>query len=336
MKGCRSVYDQGMKNTVILMSALLVGALTVAACNESGLAEKPRANFAHLACLDVNGDGRINTGDAADRSALSDFNADDEHDDFDAAFVEGVDISLGPDARQACEDDSDRDPEYLVAHDFLQDADVTCAPGDRAVLVVGVAGGVDDLKDEDQAAGVREIVDAVIARLEEQDVQTIGVIAGSALYGAENAHAGMEDWLANAIQVYLDAFPCLDVATVGFSHGGVTVTAVASRLETAGLGGRIVASVMLDRIEDYYGGDLTSLPLSSPLVSVYQTNTPGGSPVDGANVFNYDASTDAAPADGDKGGEPKPVTHVTIDNSKSVREMIASLILARANADPSQ
>lgn len=336
MRACQSLYDQGMKTTAVLAAVLLVGALSLSACNESGLAEKPRANFAHLACLDVNGDGRINTGDADDPSAISDFNADDERDAFDAAFVKGVDIPLGSDARQACADGADRDPEYLVAHDFLQDADVTCAPGDRAVLVVGVAGGVDDLKDEDQAAGVREIANATIARLEDQDVQTIGVIAGSALYGAENAHAAMEDWLVNAITVYLDAFPCLDVATVGFSHGGVTVTAVASRLEAAGLGERIVASVMLDRIEDYYGGDLSSMPQSSPLVSVYQANTPGGSPVDGANVFNYDASADTAPADGDKGGELKPVTHVTIDNSKSVRDMIASLILARATADVGQ
>lgn len=330
MRTCHSLYDQSMKTTGVLVAALLAGALGLAACNESGLAEKPRANFAHLACLDVNGDSRINASDAGDPSALPDFNADDDHDDFDASFVERVEIALAPDAKQACEEAPDANPEYLVAHDFLEDADVTCAPGDRAVLVVGIAGGVDDLTDDDQAAGVREIVNATISRLEGADIQTIGVVAGAAFYGAENAHAAMESWLTNAIAVYLDAFPCLDVATVGFSHGGVTVTAVASGLEDAGLSDRIVVTVILDRIEDYYNGDLTSMPHSSALVSVYQRNTPGGAPVDGATVFNYDASQDTAPADDGKDSE-LPVTHVTIDNSKAVRDLIANVVLARAN-----
>lgn len=322
------VYDRGMKTSHIVVAALVATGAILAACNSSGLAEKPRANFAHLACLDVNGDARVNSADAADLDQVPDFNADDEHDAFDASFVEGVDIPLAADAAQACTDGTDDDPEYLVAHDFLQDADVTCEPGDRAVLVVGIAGGVDDLKDDDQAAGVREIVNAIISKLEGQEIQTIGVIAGSAMYGAENAHAGMEDWLTNAIQVYLDRFPCLDVAMVGFSHGGVTVAVLAARLEARD-GDRIVASVALDRIEEFYGGDLTAMPRTSPLVNVYQTNTPGGFPVEGANVFNYDASGDMAPADGDKGGELKPVTHVTIDNSESVRDMIAGIVLAR-------
>ena len=115
-------------------------------------------------------------------------------------------------------------------------------------FVVGVAGGVDDLTDDDQAAGVREIVDATIRRLEDDDIQTIGVVAGAALYGAENAHVGMEDWLTNAVAVYLDTFPCLDVATIGFSHGGVTVAALASRLEEVNLGDRIVAHLSQGQI----------------------------------------------------------------------------------------
>ena len=256
MKRARTVYDHGMKTTVLVTLALLFAGLVTAACNSSGLAEKPRANFAHLACLDVNGDGRINAEDADHVEDLADFNADDERDAFDAAFVEGVDIALAPDAQQACDDGSDVAPEYLVAHDFLQNADVTCAPGDRAVLVVGVAGGVDDLKDDGQAAGVREIVNTVIGKLEREDVQTIGVIAGSALYGAENSHAAMEEWLTNAVTVYLDALPLPRRGDGRIQPRRRQRARCRARLEQAGRQDRIVASVMLDRIEAYYGGDL--------------------------------------------------------------------------------
>lgn len=322
-------YDHGMNRTEI--AAILVaaiGLLVVACGNESGLEEKPRANFAHLACLDVNGDGRINGDDAEHVEDLADFNADDDRDEFDAAFVEGVDIPLAPEAKEQCDGGGDKDPEYLVAHDWFRDADVSCRPGDDAMLVLGVAGGVDDLKDEGQAAGVRDTVDEVISQLEDQEIETIGVIAGAALYGAENAHAAMEDWLVNAVEVYFKRFPCVRLTTIGFSHGGVTVAVIASRLE-AEYGDRMVATVVLDRIEDFYGGDLTSMPATSPVINVYQTNTPGGSRVEAPNVFNFDASGELGPPDDEHGGTPQPVTHVTLDNSPGVRDAVTEMIVER-------
>jgi hypothetical protein len=322
-------YDHGMKTRSIIAFTLVAAGLVLAACNTSGLGEKPRAKFAHLACLDLNDDGRISSADAEHVEDIADFNADGERDENDAAFVDGVDIPLIPDARQTCEDRSDDNPDYLVAHEFLRDADVSCGPGDRAMLVLGVAGGVDDLKDDDQAAGVRQTVNATLRRLEGQDIQTIAVIAGSALYGAENAHTGMEDWLTNAMRVYFERFPCVRLTTIGFSHGGVTVAVIASRLE-AEYGDRMVATVVLDRIESFYSGDLTSMPVASPLINVYQTNTPGGFRVDAPNVFNFDASGEQGPPDDEHVGTPQPVTHVTLDNSPGVRDVVTQMIVERA------
>src|SRR5262245_4180006 len=66
------------------------------ACNTSGLSEQPRATFGQIACMDRNGDGRVNAADAADPSKLPDWNADGDRDEFDASFLEGVDIELEP------------------------------------------------------------------------------------------------------------------------------------------------------------------------------------------------------------------------------------------------
>ena len=119
------------KNIIVsAISVLLLSGLALAACNNSGLSEKPRASFTDLTCLDVNGDGRINAADAADPSELPDFNADSSRDADDGAFLEGVDIPLDPQAvADSCADGGSDEPEYLVAHDFLESSDVTCGAG---------------------------------------------------------------------------------------------------------------------------------------------------------------------------------------------------------------
>lgn len=308
---------------VVAIGAVLVG------CNESGLASKPRAEFTQLACLDANEDGRINAADAFVEGSLPDFNADGDEDVDDVPFLAGVDIALNSAAMSdACRPGADRLPEYLVAHDFFSGAEVAC--GEPALLVLGIAGGVDDLKDGDQAAGVRDIVDALVEEADDEDMDTIGIVAGSAFYGAENAHTAMEDWLTNAVRVHLDRYPCLRVVLVGFSHGGVTAEVVAGRLE-AQYPQRIAATVVLDRVEEFYNGDVATLPVASPLINVFQRNDGfAGDPVDGANVENIDASAEEAPRDGHDGGPMEPIRHVTLDNAESVRERIVHEVMERA------
>jgi hypothetical protein len=312
------------------IALVALGAL-LTACNSSGIAAKPRAKFAQLSCLDLNGDLRVNGADGADASLLPDFNADGSRDDNDAAFVRGVDIPLNEAAKgTACDEGVRRQPEYLVAHDFFERADVSCTPGRKAVLVMGIAGGVSNLRDRDDAAGVRSIVDALIRKYESNDIATIGVVAGSAFYGADNAHQAMEDWLTNAARVHLDRFPCLQLVTVGFSHGGVTAAVVAARLEHE-YGQRTIATVLVDRVEDLYNGDVTSMPRESAVVNVYQHNDAlAGSPIDAPNVLNFDASVEYAPRDGHKGGPMEVVRHVTLDNSKAVREAIVNIVFSRS------
>jgi|CXWL01.1.fsa_nt_gi hypothetical protein len=319
----RNVYTPAL----MIMAACLL----LVACNTSGLSEKPRATFSQLACLDLNGDGRINDADASNEGDLPDFNADFLRNERDAAFVEGVDIALDPQAEEeSCKEGQKRQPEFLVAHDYFSRAEVSCGPGDESVMILGVAGGVDNLREQEDAAGVRAMVDALVKAYEGRGAQTIAVVAGAALYGAQNPHTGMEDWLTNATRVYLDRFPCLDVVLLGFSHGGVTVEVLGARLEEK-YRERIAAVVTLDRIESFYMGDLEARPRTAPHINVFQLNTPGlqGEAVEGPNVLNLDASAETGPRDGHEGGPLEPVSHTTIDNSKAVREWIVNVVLGR-------
>ena len=321
-----------------IAASFVLAGLAAAACNDSGLSSKPRANFTDLSCLDVNGDGRINAGDAADASELPDFNADDDHDADDAAFVEGVDIPLHPPAvAEVCAEDAPSKPEYLVSHDFLRSSDVSCVDGERAFLVMGIGGGVDDLEDKAEAAGIRSIVNAALEVYDDRDVQTIGIVSGPAIEAAANAHAGMEDWLTNVVRVHLDRFTCLNAIIIGHSHGAVTAEVITARLE-ATHADRFVATVALDRIESLYNGDVASHPSVVPLVNVYQRNNGelGGVPVEASSVDNIDVSAEEGPRDGHDGGPGEQVNHVTVDNSTAVRDIIVSRILEKSGMETAQ
>lgn len=299
-------------------------AFAVTACNTSGLSEAPRATFAQLSCLDVNQDDVINAADAADPSALPDFNADRSRDADDAAFLYGLEIRLDPNRdRATCEDDDEEQPEYLVAHGYFTPSDVSCDdPGDDAVLVLGVGGGVENLRDKGDASGVRAIVDALLEAYDERDVQTIGVISGQAAVGAINAHDAMQGWLAHAVRVYVNRYPCLRVVLVGHSHGGVTVEAVAATLEPD-LADRIIVVVDVDRIEDLYVGGMAR-PSRVPVFNIYETNDPAfaTAPYEAPNVENWDASAERH--------DGEPVIHTSIDNAKPVRERIVTEVLERS------
>ncbi len=316
-----------------LPAAAAVFIAALAACNVSGLSQAPRATFSQLACLDVNGDHRLNGDDAADASKAPDFNADHDHDDQDAAFLRGIDIALDPAKQQeACSQGSNRAPEYLVAHGYFKPSDVSCGAGKRAVLLVGVGGGVVNLKEREDAAGVRSMIDGLQQAYDKRGDQTIGVLAGPAIVGAQNVHGSMEEWLTHAVAVYLDRYPCLRVLLLGHSHGAVTVDVVASRLEGR-YASRIIEVVEVDRVTALYTGDTQARPRQVRAFNIYEHNggVLQGAAYDSPNAENWDASGEQAPKDGDKGGPLQPVNHTTIDNSKSVKQRIIEDAMALPN-----
>lgn len=308
----------------VIAAAAVIAVLAVA-CNTSGLSRQPRATFAQLACYDQNGDARINAADAADPDALPDFNADFGSDEQDAEFFRGVDIALDPARAEAACEDGDA-AEYLVAHGYLTPARVSCQPGDRDVLLVGVGGGQANLRQRDDVSGIRSILDGLQRAFAELDVETIAVIAGPAIDGAASPHGAMEDWIANAVRVYFGRYPCINAVLVGHSHGAITADVVASRLEPQ-YADRFVGVVSVDRVELAYGGDLTSRPASIPVFEVYQTNDPlRATPRQASNVETWDASAQTAK---DDDGTERPVNHTTVDNAPGVRQRIVGWALAR-------
>ena len=303
------------------------------ACNTSGLSQQPRATFSKLACLDKNGDHRLNDADAADPSSVPDFNGDHKHDANDAAFFSGIDLPLDPPAQaDVCRKDSAIGAEYEVAHGYFEPANVSCEGGAHPVLLVGVGGGIKDLTDKGQAAGVRSIIDGLQKSYDARGVDTIAVVAGPAMVGAAQPNTAMEQWMTNAVRVYFDRYPCIRAVLVGHSHGGVTVDVIASRLEDR-YAARFIDVVELDRSEFVYLGDTQSKPRVAHVFSIFETTSDilSGVPYTGApNAELWDASGELGPANGDKGGPLKPVNHTTIDNSDAVKRRIIDDVTRRS------
>lgn len=314
---------------LVWIAATIAGGAALTACNVSGISNQPRATFSQLGCLDANNDHRLNAQDAIDPSKVPDFNADFAHDSEDAAFLRGIDIPLDPAKQQAaCQAGSKRAPEYLVAHGILRPSDVDCESGKSAVLLVGVAGGVANLRQREDAAGVRSMIDALQKAYDDRDIQTISVIAGPAIVGAENVHTAMEEWMTHAVTVYLERFPCLRVLLLGHSHGAIIADVVASRLEGT-YASRIIQVVDVDRVETLYDGDTASRPRQVRVFNIYETSDvllPGAA-YDAPNVANWDASGQMAPRDGQDGGPLIPANHTTIDNAKPVRDAIVGEVM---------
>jgi hypothetical protein len=313
----------------------LVAALAAlaVACNTSGLSNQPRATFAELACLDKNGDHRLNEADATNLSAVPDFNGDRKHDANDAAFFKGIDIPLDPPAEaDVCGKSSDIGPEYLVAHGYLEPANVSCAGGARPVLLVGVGGGIKDLKEKSEAAGIRSVIDGLQKSYDAKKVDTIAVIAGPAMVGAAQPNLAMEQWMTNAVRTYFDRYPCIRAVLVGHSHGGITVDVVAAALEGR-YATRFIDVVELDRAEFAYSGDLQSKPKQAHVFSIFESSSGelSGVPyLDAPNAEVWDATHELGPEKGDKGGALKQVTHTTIDNSASVKQRIIDDVMRRS------
>jgi hypothetical protein len=321
-----------MRKLTVGAPLLFVVGLVLVACNSSGLSSQPRATFSRLACLDKNGDFRLNQADAADASSVPDFNGDRSHDKNDAAFFTGIDIALDPAAQSdLCGRSATLGPEYEVAHGYFEPSNVSCAGDARPVLLVGVGGGVKDLKDKGQAAGVRSVIDGLQKAYKSRRIDTIAVIAGPALFGALEANTAMEQWMTNAVRIYFDRYPCIRAVLVGHSHGAVTSDVVAALLENT-YPGRIIEDVELDRSEFAYGGDTRSKPKQVHVLSIFESTSGALSGVpytDAPNAELWDASGELGPENGDKGGAMKPVTHTTIDNAPSVKQRIINDVMSR-------
>jgi hypothetical protein len=285
-----------------------------------------QAELVQLACLDVNGDGVVD-GNDADPNALPDITGDGRVNESDLALLGEAQLSLPNGKPQECAAGSGPDPDWQVS----APPNLDCAAGQQGVLLLAVGGGAVDLALLDNAAGARWMVEELSGALD-VPAQIASVAPGLNATSAPQPDA--ERWAFAFLSQRLREQPCLQVAIVGHSHGGVLATATASRLEEAGLGGQILLTVLIDRATNLYAGDTTSIPQSSPVFNVYLT-APGqeiaGAAIDQANVENFDASGLRAPERGEEGGALAPITHTTIDNSEDVlREVEARVVVLAA------
>jgi hypothetical protein len=315
---------------ITAVAACALVAVFVAACGSSS--PTSQGVVAQIACLDVNHDGVVNDGDAAMASTLPDFTHDGKHDQADAAFVAGVDIPLDPkrDLSQ-CKSVSGTEPEYMVADGVMDPSSVTCDGGAKPVLVVGVGGGVVNVRKSSDAAGVRSIVNGLLQKYDDKNVPTIAVIAGPAIGGAQQIHSAMEQWMTHAVQVYLDRYPCMRAVLIGHSHGADTADVVSAHLEGK-YASRIIEDVDIDRTTDLYTGDTQSRPTQVHVLNIYESNSGAlnGAPYNSSNAENWDASDVQAPEHGDNGGSLKKVDHTTIDNSAAVKDRIIADVIGRS------
>ena len=302
-----------------LLAACLFFGIIIAACGGSSglrLRNLPNATYTQIECLDVNGDHRLNVQDAADPARLPKLDSIAAAGGT-AAFLAGIDIPLDAAKEDtACHGKNpDWGAEFVVARGELP---VNCDGAAAPVLLVGVGGGVSNLERKNEAAGVTQTIDSLQAAFQRDGVPTFAVISGQALIAASNVHTAMEDWMTHAVGVYMVAYPCLRVALVGHSHGAITVDVMGSRLEST-FADRILSVVDIDRVEALYHGDLQSWPSSVPVLNIFESNDPAlaGAPRSAANVENWDASGEQAPAHGRSGwpgeaGEPHDDRQLTL------------------------
>lgn len=315
-----------------IAAILLIAALLLLACAgnpETGMSEAPQGTFLEIACLDVNGDHRVNGADAADPAKLPDVNGDGKLDASDGGLLFGVDVPLVPGVEaDACGEHAGEAPEFLVA--YKDHVDVSCDGDTQPMLILGVGGGVVNLRERSDAAGVRELVNKLLRAYADRDVQTLPLIAGPGFGAAEQSHLAMEDWLTHAVRVYLQRYPCLRAVLLGHSHGAVSAEVVVARLEQE-FADRIALVVDIDRVTELYNGTTDQRPSIVPVFNIYELNDfPRGAPFDAPNVENWDASDVPGPEHGEKGGKLVPVTHTTIDNSDAIHDRILQEVLKRS------
>jgi hypothetical protein len=325
---------------LIIPVAVLAAGAFISACGGSGNKQLDHGNLsvgeavaaAHVPCLDSNKDFVLGPDDVSQplqgggesEGDNVDLNADGKVDEQDGAFL---DVDLRVVANYDYASCGDAPIEYMVSSDDTPA--ISCDDGKKALIVVGIGGGVVDLRDNSNAAGVRWMTNALLDELHGRDYQTVTMVSGPGISGLEaGLNPAMETWVTHSLQTMLDQYPCADAVLLGHSHGAITAEVAASRLE-AEYGDRIPLVVSIDRVEDLYVGDTQSRPQTVPVFSVFETNDQDtvGAAHDAPNYENWDASGETAPKEGEGGGASEPVRHTTIDNSPGVRDRVIDEVM---------
>ncbi len=281
------------------------------------------SELARIACLDVNGDGRVDAADA-DPQRLPDITGDHKVDNLDLSVVRAINFVLPQGKPKDCNNHQPTD--WQVG----PPAQIDCAAGRGGFIVFGVGGGAVDLSTDTDAAGVRWMLVEVGKILEGHGVPYQLISMAPGLNGTGQPQPDSETWAATYLTQQLDQTPCLRVIFIGHSHGGTTVTATASRLEEAGLADQVALSALVDRVTGLYAGDARSVPQTSRVFNIFLAigEQYEGKAIDQPNVENFNASGLLAPENGEQGGPLKPATHTTIDNSTAALDEIIVRILA--------
>ncbi len=259
-----------------------------------------------VSCLDLNSDGIV---DAADG---------DEFTGLDIPIIEGAGCN-----------DAAHHADYYVGDPSNADT-YQCDAAAAPVLIVAIASAGSDLLDttEGESLGVLDIVNALQARLTAAGTASVPVLSASVVFGADQPQTRNEEWIEHQVSNRLDDMPCLRAVMIGHSHGGVTVTSVATELED-GYFGRIYG-VLIDRTNVLYDRPATEIPSLIPLLNVFQTNEGWHGNVLGPdNIANFDESAERAPiapSDGGGGG-PALVSHKTLDDSLPVQQRIVDAVM---------
>ncbi len=287
-----------------------------------------RSRLLRIACLDVNNDGRVDAADAQ-TGALPDISGDGVFDGADLEVLRTTNLALSQGKPADC--DGQPAPDWQVS----APAAVDCRDGDGALVILGVGGGAVELSNPSAAAGMRWMLAEIGGDLSTKGIPHQLVSVAPGLNGTAHPQPDAETWAASYLAAELTRLPCLRAVLLGHSHGGALVSAVAARLEAAGLGDRVLLTVLVDRVTALYAGDSSAVPRAVPVLNIYQTNDAllRGAPLDQPNVQNWDASGWRGPANGERGGRATAMNHTNIDNSQAVMDQIARRIAGDSSSN---
>ena len=317
---------QRLPAMVPLLAALLVACRSAPSQLPAVESLVARSRLVRIACLDANNDRRIDAADA-EAGPLPDITGDGVFDRGDRDVLREIDLAL-PEGKPATCEEGQPAPDWQVS----PPPQVDCRHGKGGLLIVGVGGGAVELSNLSAAAGTRWMLAQIGEELSEQGIPHQLVSVAPGLGGTARPQEDAETWATAYLSAELERQPCLQAILLGHSHGGALVTAVAARLEEAGLGDRLLLTIPLDRVTALYAGDSESIPRTVPVFNIFQTNDGllRGAPIEQPNVENWDASGERGPANGEKGGRPRTVNHTNIDNSQAVLNRIAGRIAEAA------
>ena len=260
-----------------------------------------------LSCLDASGDGRLSVADGSSLFAA-----------LDVPLVDGY-----------------RCHQSGHGADFYESALLpafNCERAHRPLFLIVIAGGGSDLLDasEGDSLGLLDVTNALFDRAQKIDVPVALTLSSGAIVGAEMPQSNLELMLADYVANRLTLVPCARAALIGHSHGGVTVSTVATILDDR-FPDRLYG-ILVDRTNVIYDRPAENFPTHVPLLNVFQTNEGWhGSAIELPNITNQDFSLETAPiAPADGGGGTATVTHRSLDDSAAVQQRIVDAVLTFA------